>query len=189
MQRWFQQSCKFGRLRCSSLTLLCTWNLNYIAKGSRSIEVPPAAKTVWTLPPMISQTPVPMLTGLDIISEWPNISQHDPTIHSDCLLQLCNSFVWRLRLLAMSQKKRCLTWTNTPHSCKSCTCNLVICTSQDASMTLPASWHALQSFSVVLGSPVRIAARQLYLDRCRRYKRTKSVSRKSKNQRISISSI
>ena len=29
-------------------------------------------------------------------------------------------------------------------------------------MTLPASWHTLQSFSVVLGSPVRIAAKQLY---------------------------
>ena len=84
---------------------------------------------------------------------------------------------------------RCLTWTNTQLSCRSCTCNLVICISQAASMTLPASWHALQSFSVVLGSPVRIAAKQLYLHRCRRYKRTKSVSRNSKNRRISISSI
>ena len=78
---------------------------------------------------------------------------------------------------------RCLTSTNTQHSCKSCTCNLVICTSQVASMTSPASWHALQSFSVVLGSPVRIAAKQLclYLHRCRQYKRTKSVSRNSKS--------
>lgn len=29
-------------------------------------------------------------------------------------------------------------------------------------MSLPASWQALQSLSVVLGSPVRIAAKQLY---------------------------
>ena len=55
-------------------------------------------------------------------------------------------------------------------------------------MSLPASWHALQSFSVVLGSPVRITAKQLYLHRSPRYKRTKSVSRNSK-KRISISSI
>ena len=39
---------------------------------TRIIKVPPAPKTAWTLPPIISRTPVPMLTGLDIILDWPN---------------------------------------------------------------------------------------------------------------------
>ena len=112
------------------------------------------------------------------------MTQHTPTWPNYPLrLPLATLQLVRLKTSPASKvtSNRCLTWTNTQLSCRSCTCNLVICTSQVASMTLPASWHALQSFSVVLGSPVRIAAKQIYLHRSRQYKGTKSVSRNSKS--------
>ena len=117
---------------------------------------------------------------------WHNfgMTQHIPTWPKYPLrLPLATLQLVRLKTSPASKvtSNRCLTWTNTQLSCKSCKCNLVICISQVASMTLPASWHALQSFSVVLGSPVRIAAKQIYLHRSRQYKGTKSVSRNSKS--------
>ena len=57
-------------------------------------------------------------------------------------------------------------------------------------MTSPASWHALQSFSVVLGSPVRIAAKQLYIYIDVGSTREQNQSQETqKVERISISSI
>ena len=129
-------------------------------KGSMSIEVPPAAKDSLDT------------SANDLADSCPNanrswhhfgMTQHIPTWPNYPLrLPLATLQLVRLKTSPASKvtSNRCLTWTNTQLSCKSCTCNLVICTSQVASMTLPASWHALQSFSVVLGSPVRIAAKQ-----------------------------
>ena len=107
----------------------------------------------------------------DLADSCPQCSQvltsfwNDPTWPNYPLgLPLATLQLVRLKTSPASNvtSNRCFTSTNTQHSCKSCKCNLVICTSQVASMTLPASWHTLQSFSVVLGSPVRIAAKQLY---------------------------
>ena len=178
---WFQQSCKFGRLRWSWLTLLCKRTKEYRGASSSEDSLDTSANDLADSCPNANRS-------------WHHfgMTQHIPT-WPNYPLRLPLATLQLVRLKTSPARKvtsnRCLTWTNTQHSCKSCTCNLVICISQVASMTLPASWHALRSFSVVLGSPVRIAAKQLYLHRCRRYKRTKSVSRKSKNRCISISSI
>ena len=123
------------------------------------------------------------------------MTQHIPTWPNYPLrLPLATLQLVRLKTSPASKvtSNRCLTWTNTQLSCKSCTCNLVICTSQVASMTLPASWHALQSFSVVLGSPVRIAAKQpnryIYIEVGSTREQNRSQETQ-KVERLSISSI